>query len=303
MNKYIMKKLIAVALLSVCILMLAACGQKTGAGDSSSTPTATPEVSATPEPSEEPSETPSSSGELKASDIYAKAMEETAKLDSYSINMFMEQKFEQGDNKFVVEYDVDMDAIVKPELAFKQTMIVDMMGDKVDMVMYVTKDGFFMKDPESGEWVALPLDMIDGDLDFSEEQYDPTVQLEKMKPFMDDFTMTDAGDHFEVKLVAEEGKFNEFIKNEVMGSMAGAMGGEDALGEIESLKISNVVYTFNIDKKTFLMKNMGIDMDLEIKEGGKVVRMQQKVKGTYSKFNEVPEIVVPQEALNAKPVQ
>lgn len=284
----------AVAILSVCLL--AACAQKPE--ENGVNPTAAPNVS---EPAVKPSETTKSK---LASDVIMKTMVVSSKLESFSVKMNTKQTIEQAAGKMDLQAKIDMDLVMKPQMSFKQSMTMNMMGQDMKMDSYFTKDGFFMKEPTSGQWMKLPREQMDQMMGaISEEQLDPSKQLEKLKPFANDFALTESNDDYTVKLSAGGDKFNEFIKKEMKSYLGSSPELDQLMNQgASSFKISNVEYTFTIDKKTQFPKSMKVFMDMEMDVQGQKMRIVQNLDGTYTNFNGIKEIVLPKEALEAKSV-
>lgn len=306
-----MAKLVMTALLGGSLLALSACGQKgeeTGAQSSPSAAaspsagaSASPSAAASASPSAKPSQAPEAKG---AAAIYAKSIEGASKLESFSVSMNIKQNIDQGGNKTDMTSKMDMDVVMKPEKTFKQVMNTNMMGQDIKVEMYFVKDGFFMKDPNSGTWMKLPQEQMNAALQgASDEQLDPSKQLDKLKAFADDMEVTESGDDYTIKLNASGEKFNDFIKNELKNS--GNADQMDALvGAMSGMKVNKMAYTFTIDKKNYFPKAMTVDMDMEMDIQGQKMKLVQTMDGTYSNYNSVKEIVVPKEALeSAKSVQ
>ncbi|PYI55695.1 DUF6612 family protein [Paenibacillus flagellatus] len=297
------KKTAGTVLCAVCIAVVSACGQKP-ADPGETKPVASAPNAETSAKSGDQSKAPQTPALKTAADVYAKTVEESAKLESVTVNMNMKQTIEQGADKMDIQSKIDMDVVMKPTMSFKQAISMNMAGQDVKMEMYLTKDGFFMKEPTTGQWMKLPAEQMNQIMSaMSGNQMDPTKQLEKMKPFANDFTMDESGDQYVVKLSASGDKFNEFIRNEI----AANMGSDPELGEMlkqsaDAMKIKKVEYAFGIDKKTFYPKTMNVSMDLDMDVQGQTVKLVQQIDGTYTGYNNIKEIAVPKEALEAKPV-
>ncbi|RKN84287.1 DUF6612 family protein [Paenibacillus ginsengarvi] len=292
----------AVAVLAASLLVLAACGQKpegSGAAPVSS-PVGTETAVKAPETAK-PADQPK---KANASDVIQKTMEAASKLDSFTTNMNMKQTMEQAGNKTDMQSVIAMDVVMKPQMSFKQTMSMNMLGQDIKMESYMTKDGFFMKEPTTGQWMKLPKEQSDLMLSaVSSDQLDPSKQLEKLKPFLNDFVLTESGDDYTVKLTAGGDKFNEFIKNEMKSYMNSNPNMEKLLEQnMSAIKITSVDYTFTVDKKTQYPKSMKVNMDLEMDIQGQKMRLVQNIDGTYSNHNGIKEIALPKEALEAKAV-
>lgn len=293
------------AVCAVSIAALAACGQKPAEPSNGATPVATaPNTTGQPAGTGDKGGTADAKKVQSAADVLSKTLETSAKLDSVSVSMDTKQTIDQGGQKMDIQSAIVMDIVMKPAVSFKQSVTTNMAGQDVRMETYMTKDGFFMKEPTSGQWMKLPAEQMDQLLSaMSGEQLDPSKQLEKLKPFANDFTMTEDGDAYIVKLAANGDKFAGFIQSEI----AANMGNEPELGEVlkqsmSGLNIRKAEYAFAIDKKTFYPKSITVDMDLDMDMQGQTMKLVQHVQGTYTGYNNVKEIIVPQEALNAQPI-
>lgn len=293
----------AAAALLVGMLLLSACGQKpeepgTAAANSPNT------TEATTKPTGESSKPVEPVKAATGADVFAKTMEASAKLESFTVAMNSKQTMEQAGTKMDIQSKIDMDFIMKPQISFKQVMTVNMSGQDVKMDMYFTKDGFFMKDSSTGQWTKLPKEQMDQMMGMiSNEQLDPSKQMEKLKQFANDFTVSESGGDYVVKLSATGEKFNSFIKNEIKDSM----GDNPQMGamleqSMSAMSIKTVEYTYTVDKKTYNPKSMKVSMDLDMDIQGQKMRMIQDMEGTYSNYNSIKEITVPKEALEAKTV-
>lgn len=295
------------AVLLVGMLLLAACGQKPenpGAGGANSPGQneagAHPPGGTSPAPSGKPAE----QGKTAGADVFAKTIEASAKLESFSVAMNTKQTIEQAGTKTDIQSKIDMDVIMKPQMSFKQALAMNMAGQEMKMDMYLTKDGFYMQNAPTGQWMKLPREQMDqlmGGL--TNAEMDPSKQLEKLKQFADDFAISESGGDYVVKLSATGDKFNDFLKNELKESM----GGNPQLGDVlnqsmSAVSFKQVEYTYTVDKKTYNPKSMKVSMDMEMDIQGQKMRLVQTIDGAYSNYNAIKEIVVPKEALEAQAI-
>jgi hypothetical protein len=303
------KKAATAVLCAACIAALAACGQKpTEPSGAQGAPAASNETQTpapqTPAPADENAKQPESQSAKTASDVFEKSLEASSKLNSLSISMDMKQTMEQGGDKMDIASKIDMDIVMKPDVSFKQSVSTNVQGQDVKMEMYLTKDGFFMKPTEEGPWMKMPADQMNPLMSsLSGDKLDPSKQLEKLKLFVDDFTLDGKGDDYIVSLSASGDKFNAFISNE----LAETMGSNPELGEMieqsaSAMNINKLEYKFVIDKKTYYPKAMNVQMDIGMDVQGETMNMVQQMDGVYTGYNNIKEIVVPQEALNAQTI-
>lgn len=274
----------AAALIVVCLMGMTACGQKPTKQASS------PNAGET-----------AGKAQKSAADIFAKSMEASAKLESFSVSMNTKQSFDQAGNKTDIQSKIDMDVIMKPQMSFKQSVTMNSAGKDVKIEEYLTKDGLYMKDLSSGQWMKIPKEQMDTIMSsISKKQLDPSKQFEKLKQFANDFTLTENSDEYTIKLTANGDKFKEFLKNELKSAMGDNPGMEQLLQSTSAAKITALDYTFVIDKKTQLMKSLNMNLELEMDVQGQKISMVQHLEGSYANYNGVKPFELPKEALDAK---
>jgi len=208
----------------------------------------------------------------------------------------MKMNMAAGGEKSDIDSKISADVINSPEVAMDMKMKMTNAGtDMMDMQMVLTKDGLYVNAPGAG-WTALPKEQADQMLTGSlQESIEPAKQIEQLKEFASDFSLTESGDAYTLKLSAKGDKFQKFLQEEVKKQLAGQEAAGDAIA-LESLKFNQVEYTIVIDKKTGFPKNLDAIMDFEMSEQGQTVTMKIDLKSTFSKFNEIKEIKAPEGA-------
>ena len=100
--------------------------------------------------------------ELTAQEVYSKAMEVSEEQKSMHAVMDIDQTISMPSQEVEMDSKIkmDMDIIVEP-LAMHQNMTMDMgeMG-AMDMELYMTESGFYMNEPESGQWIKMPAEAV-----------------------------------------------------------------------------------------------------------------------------------------------
>src|SRR5690606_3794718 len=189
--------------------------------------------------------------------------------------------------------------IVEP-LSMHQNMKMDMgeMG-KMDMELYMNESGFFMNDPESGQWIKMPKDMYDEMMAQMGGETDPTLDMKMFNEFKDDFKFEQTDDEYILTLSASGDKFSSLMK-ELMGS---ALPAEMDMTEgdaemLENMDVKSLEVVMYIDKETFYTNAFDLDMDMTMKVEEEEMHIVQKMKSVISKINEIDEIVVPQEVID-----
>ncbi|KGR88777.1 MULTISPECIES: DUF6612 family protein [Lysinibacillus] len=285
-----MKKIFKVLAVGTLALTLAAC-------NSSATPT----------------KDTTNKSKLTLEQVYDKAVDRQADIQSASAKMDMTQVTKVGSGEEAMEFSIDskmeMDIIVDPlamHLSGSMTM-PDMMneGDKtMDMPieMYMKKDaGLFMKDSTTDSWLKLPDENFDAILDQTAASADAKEQLEQLKKFIKDFTFEQTDDEYVLTLDAKGDKFKELIDSEINKSMQ-EMGLEE--NPMDQLSIEKINYVLHIDKETFDTNKMDMNFDLKMAVEGDELLMNTKSVVTYTEFNHLKTIDIPQSIIdNAQTIQ
>ncbi|EFI69354.1 hypothetical protein P9436_08280 [Lysinibacillus capsici] len=285
-----MKKIFKVLAVGTLALTLAAC-------NSSATPT----------------KDTTNKSKLTLEQVYDKAVERQADIQSASAKMDMTQVTKVGSGEEAMEFSIDskmeMDIIVDPlamHLSGSMTM-PDMMNEgeeTMDMPieMYMKKDaGLFMKDSTTDSWLKLPNENFDAILDQTAASADAKEQLEQLKKFIKDFTFEQTDDEYVLTLNAKGDKFKELIDSEINKSIQ-EMGLEE--NPMDQLSIEKINYVLHIDKETFDTNKMDMNFDLKMAVEGDELLMNTKSVVTYTEFNHLKTIDIPQSIIdNAQTIQ
>jgi len=285
-----MKKIFKVLAVGTLALTLAAC-------NSSATPT----------------KDTTNKSKLTLEQVYDKAVDRQADIQSASAKMDMTQVTKVGSGEEAMEFSIDskmeMDIIVDPlamHLSGSMTM-PDMMNEgkeTMDMPieMYMKKDaGLFMKDSTTDSWLKLPDENFDAILDQTAASADAKEQLEQLKKFIKDFTFEQTDDEYVLTLDAKGDKFKELIDSEINKSMQ-EMGLEE--NPMDQLSIEKINYVLHIDKETFDTNKMDMNFDLKMAVEGDELLMNTKSVVTYTEFNHLKTIDIPQSIIdNAQTIQ
>lgn len=279
-----MKKIFKVLAVGTLALTLAAC-------NSSATPT----------------KDTTNKSKLTLEQVYDKAVDRQADIQSASAKMDMTQVTKVGSGEEAMEFSIDskmeMDIIVDPlamHLSGSMTM-PDMMNEgkeTMDMPieMYMKKDaGLFMKDSTTDSWLKLPDENFDAVLDQTAASADAKEQLEQLKKFIKDFTFEQTDDEYVLTLDAKGDKFKELIDSEINKSMQ-EMGLEE--NPMDQLSIEKINYVLHIDKETFDTNKMDMNFDLKMAVEGDELLMNTKSVVTYTEFNHLKTIDIPQSIID-----
>ncbi|GEN84859.1 hypothetical protein SLU01_31710 [Sporosarcina luteola] len=239
--------------------------------------------------------------EMTAQEVYSKAMEVSEEQKSMHAVMDIDQKMSIPGQELEMDSKIkmDMDMIIEP-LAMHQVMSMDM-GDMgaMDMELYMNESGFYMNDPESGQWIKMPNDMYDEMMAQMGGETDPTLDMKMFNEFKDDFKFEQTDDEYILTLAASGDKFSGLMK-ELMGSAfpADMEMTEEEADLMNNMDVKSLEVTINIDKETFYTNAFDMNMDMTMKIEEEELHIVQKMKSVITKINEIDEIVVPQEVLD-----
>ncbi|MET4561787.1 hypothetical protein ABIA69_002957 [Lysinibacillus parviboronicapiens] len=244
---------------------------------------------------------------LTLEQVYDKAVDRQTDIKSMSANMEMNQvtKIGAGEESMEVAIDskMEMDVITDPlamHLSGSMTM-PDMFGEgteksEMPIEMYMKQDqGFFMKDTASDNWFKLPNEQFDDILEQTASSADAKEQLQQLKKYIDDFTFEQNDDTYVLTLEAKGDRFKDLIDSQVNDSMK-ELGLEE--NPLDNLTIDQVNYVLYIDKETFDTTKMDMNFDFKMKVEGEELAMTTKSVVTYSEFNHLKTIDIPQNIID-----
>lgn len=225
-------------------------------------------------------------------EVLEKAQESSEKIESMHAKMDIKQSMTISSLGQDIESDmaIEMDMVQEP-LQMYQVMKIDTGEAGVGEVeMYMTGEGFFMNDPTSDTWMKLPADLFE---DMSAGA-DPTLDLEELMEFAEDFTLTENDKEYILTLTASGEKFTELVQDQLS-----SMTDMEDLESLEEMTIHQLDYELFIDKKSFDMIAFNLVMDMEMGIEGESIRIAQDMKAQISQINDIKEIIVPQEVLDS----
>lgn len=234
--------------------------------------------------------------ELTAGEVMEKANAASETQHSLHSDMEIKQKIQMGEGTHDVDSTISMDMILEP-LAMHQTVNTQLEGEEVAVEQFITEDGFFMKDPQSGSWMKFEDDMyeqITGQIAGAQES---PVDFSMYQEYADDFTFEQTNDEYVLTLKGSGEKFTTLM-NDMMKQNLPA-GADESLLEESDMKVEKVDMKITLDKKTFFTKDFDMDMIMVLEQQGEQAKITQNIKGTMTKINEIEEIKVPKEILES----
>ncbi|QQK81377.1 hypothetical protein HUG20_16655 [Salicibibacter cibi] len=294
---------------SACMLMLAACGE--GDADTEEAENDTEEVEegetadseAADENGEEDGTDDSAEGdateeELSAEEVLSQSIEAMDQLNSYSSEMDINQSINVDGEEMPMDMTMSMDVVLDP-MAFSQTMTTPdpVTEEDMEIEQYMDEDGtIYMLEPEDDEWIMMDGGSM-GMEDIQDLEMSPQEQLEMLQEFSSELTVEEEEDHYALTI---EGSGDELI--ELSREFATMQGDPQMEAEMDQvlgqMEINALDYVMHIDKETFYQDELEMNMEMEMEEEGQTMELSQEMQGTFSDFDEIDEIEIPQEAID-----
>lgn len=237
-------------------------------------------------------------------EVYSKALEKNNEIESVKSSAVLNQSVTMGTEATInTVSEIDMSMINSP-LTVHQVNKTTMSGEEaeeqsVTVESYMTEEGFFMQDPTAGGWVKLPSEMSDQLLQMNESQSNPASELENLEAYIEDFTFEQNDDSFILTLNASGEKFSDMLieqTGELMPDLGLGVPGEALF---QNTTFEDVLYVITIDKESFLIESLDLDMTMNMKFAEESMMMEQKLESEYSEYNEVENIEVPQDVIDS----
>lgn len=214
-------------------------------------------------------------------EVVEKFVESYKNIKSADLTMTMkiEQKNSTNPAGISMEANGDVSMIIEPTLALKMDITVPFVNNK--LVMYVKDDYIYMQNPNDNQWIK-----------------------QSNKGFGEQFT----------KLYAQSNAIYDFLLKNIDKIDLKEKGGNYLLiiknfkdlfkDDLKSLNIpenqfdmfNDISMTFEIDKKTFLPITFTMSGAIKVEN----IKMDFSFEAKYSNINNVKEIIIPKEALEAK---
>ena len=182
-----------------------------------------------------------------------------------------------------INVTVTASLIVDP-LTLKMTM--ETKGQNVKINSFIKDDIMYIQNPIDNSWIkqALPEDVSN---QFKNMVNSEDETYEVLKNNLDKVNIKEEGGNYIISVT----KDTDFLK-EAMKKQNSNMG---ILGQGENFEVNNITMEYVVDKETYDTKSSVVAFDTNIQ--GQDVRMT--VDSAFSNVNNIKEITVPEEALNA----
>ena len=244
--------------------------------------------------------------DLTLEEVFEKTLERQQELKSTKADMNISQNMDMmmSDESFTLSTvsDMTMETVVKPMQLYAEgtTAMVDPESGeemKMPLKMYMTEaDGFYLYEETMGGWFKMAGESYEDILSQAGMQNDPAEQLKQLQQFVSDFTFEQSDDEFILMLNAQGDKFMSFLLEQIGGSLG--EGADDIKKAFEGTNVEDAQYVLTIDKETFDLTTMVMDLAMTMEMDGMTTKIDQTSTVNYYDFNSVENIVIPQEVID-----
>ncbi|MRG85216.1 DUF6612 family protein [Salinibacillus xinjiangensis] len=227
-------------------------------------------------------------------DVYEQAMEASSELENFEMEMEMNQEIgiAQMDQPLTMNMKSSGKVQVEPQAIYQEMTLQGLMAGKQEVEMYYTDEGLYMKEGDQN-WKKASEEMLKQLNQFSQSQSSPREQLKQLEDYVDDMSMAEKEDHYEITITSSGDNLKKLIVEQI--SQNNISGNEINEEMLENVNIKNVNIEFHVEKDTFYPLVYNLDMEIEEQQNEETSNVKVSIHSTYSNFNEVGEITVPDE--------
>lgn len=230
-------------------------------------------------------ETTEENKDLSAVEVYEKSLEATEELKSFSLATDIQQSVSMGEQEEQkIEMSSEGDFTMDP---LSYHLVTEAMGQNIEM--YYIQDGLYFKDPNSGNWLKGPKDLINQFSQAGTMQQSPEKQLDMLQDYSDSLTMDETEDGYVIHLEANEEDMKQFIEKALSN------GGAVPKNTIEQFTIDHLAFDLTISKDQYYPKLIDMKMDISMEQQGNTVSVKQEIQSTYDEYNEIEEVRIPED--------
>ncbi len=236
--------------------------------------------------------------ELSIEEVLLETIDATGNINATAFEMEMTQQYNMpGMEDMAITSSASGKAIENPmEAEFDIDM--DVMGETVNMKMYLVDDLLYMNIPELGwVWVDISEEVI-----YAETYEDPFEYINMMQELSpDSVSMEEDDDHYILTYTDDAGELAALLEKEVEAQLKADLFGDvaadvdDLIGAIE---FSDMFYEVTVDAETFLPVENTIAFNTALETMGQSINMDQEVKMTYLEFDTFDRIDVPEKVID-----
>src|SRR5699024_4670485 len=191
----------------------------------------------------------------------------------------------------------DMECILNP-ISVKQDMCVELPGECTGIVhVYITEDGYYTYEELQLMWIKFSDSSVDLLLELVIMGNDIEMHMLQFESMKDDFELEETDEHYILTFkLSDEDAFNQEVEKVLESTLPDDC---NALGEdgFESISYEQLEYEMTIDKDSFYVQELNMIMDMTMDIEGETMKIKQNMETTYTDYNEVEAIEIPEEAI------
>ncbi|TSB48332.1 DUF6612 family protein [Alkalicoccobacillus porphyridii] len=285
----------------VCTVALVACGNEDAsteeANDTETTESSSPEESTEVDTGDSEETGEEVSNENDAHTILEQSIAAMEDVNSFSMEMNTEQTIEMdGEEPMLTTSSVTMDGVQDP-LSFYQLIVSSdpSSGETFEMEQYYVDGVIYMQDPIDDQWMMMSGDVLGMD-DLEDLEMSPEDQLDVLMDFAEEITVEDEGDRYALTINGSGDELMELARELANAESDPSM--QDDMDQIfEGTEISKLDYVLYINKETYYQEEMHMELEMTMEAEGETITISQVSDSLFSGFNELEEIVVPDDIL------
>ena len=203
-------------------------------------------------------------------------------------DMLVNMKMTQNGNKNNIEMTMDVSLILEP-IAMKMEMAIP--SQNLKMNSFIKDNTMYIQNPVDNQWVKQSLtdeiaSQFKGYMTSSDATYDA------MRNNIDKIDIDEKGGNYIISI----SKDSEFLKDAMKQQLASTNTAGAQIGD--DVKIENIAVKYIVDKNTYLESSSTVSFDFEMQG----MKMSMEMDAKMSNINNVTDIVIPEEVLNAKEI-
>lgn len=234
----------------------------------------------------------SASESSKLEKIYDNAMVASENLKNYALEMNIDQTADaDSQNRQEISYKINGEFQTEPSAFHHTTEFEDNSFES-----YFTNQGMFVEMPSEGTWSKVSADVFNQINNLGQIQQPPAERLKKLEKYVSEFELEEQNGNYELYFSAKGKDLEGFLEEALKEMMP-----ENSMNAqtMESTTLNKLTYKLIISKESYYPKSFALQMDMDIKENDSIINLQQDIKGTYSKYNEIEEIKVPKKVIKS----
>ncbi|KAA0965389.1 hypothetical protein FQ087_03520 [Sporosarcina sp. ANT_H38] len=240
---------------------------------------------------------------MTAQDVFGKAKEASAKLENVRTHISYDDfwKTTAPEKRYSVKYEMTSDAMLQPETVKQSVKVRPLNGDPIDAEVYKVDDRVFIKDNPEKEWEELQSGSVAELFSSMIANVHPTLNLEFFNAFENDFVLEPVDYGYNLKLSLSREQYTDFKKILMLSKNSSEADMVVLNGEFPFINKFDIV--IGIDSNNFYVTDFKMTLDTTtysmMQVDGNSHRVKQTIDAVYSHFDNVDDIKVPAEVLEA----